>query len=521
MASIRKRALAAAIAATTVAVLVAACSATPAEEPAAAAWNGEQVTDHTLTIAFATGWTSLDPVNNNAGIRDLSVIRSLYSALTQTDETGELHPDIATEWERSADNAWTFTLRDDVVFPDGEPLDAANVVFNIERTLYEAENPSNWITASIANITSVVADDDYTVTITTEKPDLLLPQRLSGVYFVSSAFAATHDLKTEASGTGPYQLVSFNPDVEVVLEASDDYFGGVVPYKDVRLVLATDNAAKVNGLKAGEIDVANIIDPSDFTQLSETGIVDVGAVPSARVMLLAVNATIEPLQDVRVREAISLAIDRKAITDSLFQGLVEPATSQNISEVYDAFNDELDAAEYDPERAKELLAEAGYADGFTVEYLTTQNSTIANEQIAEIIAAQLGEVGITVQLSIVPRSVGSERGAKPETAAGLTYSGFIDTAVVAGETLRYIGSTHGTVFTDVAEGYDQAVADVRAANSEEEKVEAIKLATTLALENQQAIYLWPLAQTYAHSTSVVWPVRVDDYLLPYTVTPAE
>lgn len=516
-----RRKLAATLSVAVVAATLAACSS-PAEtapEPTSA-WDGTQVTDHTLTVAFATGWTSVDPVNNNAGIRDLSVIRSLYSALTQTDEKGDVLPDIATEWERSADNAWTFTLRDDVVFPNGEKLDAANVVYNIERTLHEAETPSNWITASIANITSVTADSDYTVTITTADPDLQLPRRLSGVFLVSSTFAADHDLKTEASGTGPYQLVNFNPDSEVDLIASENYHGGVVPYQNVRLVLAADGAAKVNGLKTGEIDAANIIDPSDFSQLNAAG-VETGAVPSARVMLLQVNASVAPLQDVRVRQAISLGIDRKAITDSIFQGLVEPAHDQNISDVYDAWNDELGFSEYNPAKARTLLTEAGYPDGFTVEYLTTQNSTIANEQIAQIISAQLAEIGITLQLSIVPRAVGAERGSSAATAAGLSYGGFIDTAVVAAETLRYIGSTHNQAFSDVAVGYDDAVAAARAANTDDEKQQAIRTATELALANQQTIYLWPLAQTFAHSADVVWPIRADDYLLPFTITPAK
>jgi peptide/nickel transport system substrate-binding protein len=344
---------------------------------------------------------------------------------------------------------------------------------------------------------------------------------LSGVFLASQQFAKDHNLKKEALGTGPYELVSFKPDSEVVLKARPSYYGGNAAYQNVRFVLASDSAAKVNGLKAGEIDVANIINPNDFNQLEASGNLVVGAIPSARVMLLAVNATKKPLDDKRVREAISLAIDREAITKFVFRGLVGSAHDQNISDVYDAYNEALGPSEYNPEKAKQLLAEAGLANGFSVEYLTVQNSTIANEQTAELVAAQLGQIGIKVQLSIVPRSVGGERGSKPETAAGLTYSGFIDTAVVAAETLRYIGSTHNTVFTDVADGYDQAVADARAANSDEEKIAAIKRATQLAKDNQQAIFLWPLAQTFAHSKSVSWPIRSDDYLLPYTITPAD
>jgi len=483
--------------------------------------EAKQVTDKTLTIAFATGWSSVDPVNNDAGIRDLSIVRSIYSALTQTDHEGKLKPDVATEWTRTADNVWTFKLRTDVVFPNREKLDAHNVVFNINRTLKQAENPSNWITASISNITDVKAVDDYTVAVTTRTSDLLLPQRLSGVFLVSQQFAKSRNLKVEALGTGPYDLVSFKPDSEVVLRAKEAYHHGPAAYRNVRFLLASDGAAKVNGLKAGEIDAANIINPSDFNQLEASGRVVVGAIPSARIMLLAVNATQKPLDDRRVREAISLAIDRKAISKFIFRGLVDPARDQNISSVYDAYNDALGFSEYNPEKARALLAEAGVGNGLTVEYLTVQNSSIANEQVAELIASQLGRVGVKVKVSIVPRAVGGQRGARAETAATLNYSGFIDTAVVAAETLRYIGSTHGTVFTDVAKGYDEAVASARAANSDQEKIAAIRRATQLAKDNQQAIFLWPLAQTFAHSKAVRWPIRSDDYLLPYTITPAD
>ncbi|MDR1511925.1 MAG: ABC transporter substrate-binding protein [Propionibacteriaceae bacterium] len=482
-------------------------------------WDGVQDTEHTLTVAFATGWTSVDPVNNTAGVRDLSIVRSVYSALTQTDENADVHPDVATDWERTADNEWTFTLRDDVNFPNGEPLDAENVKYNIERTLNEAENPSNWITSSISNITEVKVVEPYKVAIVTQAADLELPRRLSGVFLVSKTFAADHDLKKEALGTGPYNLVSFKPDSEVVFEAKDNYHGGVVPFKHARFILAADAAAKINGLKAGEIDAANIIDPADFAQLESADVV-VGAEPSARVMLLLFNTYVEELKDVRVRQAISYGIDREAITQAFYKGLVGPAQSQMIYDVYDAHNEDLPVAQYDPEKSKALLAEAGYGDGITLELLATQHASIASDEILQVIAQQLGEVGITIDLQLVPRSVASERDASKEVAPAIRYGGFIDTAVVAAETLRYIGSTHHQSFTDVPAGYDDAVAAARAANSEDEKIAKIKEATQLSLDNQQAVFLWPLPQTFARSADIDWPIRADDYLLPYTMTPA-
>jgi len=361
--------------------------------------------------------------------------------------------------------------------------------------------------------------DAYTLAITTDGPDLELPRRLSGVFLVSKTFAEGHDLKKEALGTGPYNLVSFNPDSEVVFEAKDDYYGGVVPFKNARFVLAQDAAAKVNGLKAGEINAANIIAPTDFSQLESAGVV-VGAVPSARVMLLQFNTHVEALADVRVRKALSLGIDRESITQSLYKGLVSPAQSQMLSEVYDTYNSSLPAAEYDPDEAKRLLAEAGYADGLELELVATQNASIASDEILQVITNQLKEIGVTIDLQLVPRAVVAERETSADTAPALRYGGFIDTAVVAAETLRYIGSTHYQSYTDVAPGYDEAVAAARSANSEEEKVAKVNEATTLANDGQQAIFLWPLPQTFAHSADVNWPVRVDDYLLPYTITPA-
>jgi peptide/nickel transport system substrate-binding protein len=499
------------------ALSLAACNEEP-NKPAAATGGAEspgQNTDREVVIASYAGWTSLDPAIGG-GIRDLSLLRSLYSALTQTDNQGRLQPDAATSWERTEDNVWRFALRQGLVFPNGEKLDAANVVWNLNRQLHDTPKPGNWISASISNITDIQADGDYAVLVSTEEPDLLLPQRLSGIYLVSKEFAASHDLNTEALGTGPYDLVSFAPDSEVTLKAKPEYYAGAAAFQNVRFVVTPDVANKINALKTGEVDLANIIDPADFEGLEQAGLVT-GSVPSARIYLLTVNTNIKPLDDVRVRQAISLAIDRESIIESLLSGLVDPALNQNISAVYDAYNDELGFPEYDPAKAKDLLKQAGVDDGFEVEIISSQGGSIANEQIIQVIGQQLGEIGITAKVSTPPSSVLMERLTSGETAAGLTHIGFIDTAIVAGETLRYIGGTHSQSWTDVAPGYDEAVAAARSANTEEEKVQSIKDATQAALDNQQTIYLWPIAATYAHAKDLKWQARPDDYILPYEI----
>ncbi|MFT4182319.1 MAG: ABC transporter substrate-binding protein, partial [Rhizobium sp.] len=245
-----------------------------------------------------------------------------------------------------------------------------------------------------------------------------------------------------------------------------------------------------------------------------------GARPSTRVQIIRFNTNIKPLDDARVRQALNYAIDKEAITKALFKGLVQPAHSQIITSFHEGYDTDLKAWPYDPQKAKELLAEAGYPDGFDVEMVFGKGTYVGGEQAAQIITQQLAAVGVRAQLNILPAPSHNERAASPN-AAGLTWFGYADTASIAAETLSYLGSTHFQTIGPVPAAFDEAVKEAKAALTKEAELAAVKRATQIAADEALAIFLWDLPQTYAYSNKVVWDIRRDDWTLPYEIRPAE
>lgn len=484
----------------------------------AAAQDGPYGKTHQLVLGYPTTLSTLDPAAGGGLRGDLSVIATIYSSLTELDASGKLVGELATDWKQTSETTWVFNLRPDVTFSDGTPFDAETVKWNVERLLAPAK--PNWISASVRKIKKVTALSPTQVEFETDGPEIELPRRLVGVFFTKKDFDKDHNPAKEAIGTGPYRLVSYNPDSEVVLEANEKFFGKAPGFKHVKLRVVVDPATRINALKSGELDAAGLITPQDLDQLEQSGNLVVGAKPSTRVQIIRFNTNIKPLDDVRVRQALNYAIDKEAITRSIFKGLVEPATSQIITPLHEGYNKDLQAWPYDPQRAKALLAEAGYPEGFEVEIALGQSSYVGAEQAAQIIVAQLAEVGVNATLGVVPRSALEER-ARTENAAGLTWFGYADTASIAAETLTYLGSTHFHTIGKIPAGFDEAVAAAKSARTTEEELASVKKATQVAADDALAIFLWPLPQTYAHSKKVKWDVRQDDWTLAYEINPAK
>ncbi|MEJ5087387.1 ABC transporter substrate-binding protein [Brucella pseudogrignonensis] len=493
-------------------LMSATLSATHAQAPA------DYGKTHELVVALPYALQTLDPAVGGNLRGDLSIIASIYSPLTRLDGEGKLVGVLAKDWKQESDTRWVFDLRDDVVFSNNVPFDAHVVKWNIERIL-SSEKPS-WIVSSMKAVDKVEVLSPHQVAFTLQAPDIEFPKRLAGIFYLEPEWAKSHNPAIEALGTGPYKLVSYNPEGEVRLEANEHYFGKAAPFSTAQFRVVVDAAAKINGLKSGEIDAAAVIAPQDLAQLESNGNLVAGARPSTRVQIIRFNTNIKPLDDARVRQALNYAIDKEAITKALFKGLVSPANSQIITSFHEGYNTDLKPWPYDPEKAKALLAEAGYPDGFDVEMVFGKGTYVGGEQAAQIIAAQLAAVGVRAQLNILPASSHAERAAS-DKAAGLTWFGYADTASIAAETLTYLGSTHFQTIGPVPAAFDEAVKQAKGALTKDAELASVKRATEVASDEALAVFLWDLPQTYAYSNKVVWDIRRDDWTLPYEIKPAE
>ncbi|GAA5196856.1 ABC transporter substrate-binding protein [Microbacterium jejuense] len=363
-----------------------------AQEPDTEPTDVERGGEVTLVAVAAPG--SLDPAAATMGPL-APYFEAVYDTLLRVDAAGELQPWLATEWAYNDDRTeLTLTLRDDVEFTDGSALDAETVVANLER--FKDGTASN--ASRLAGVTSIEASDDATVVITLALPDPNFTLYLaSEAGLVASGEAlADPDLATNPVGSGAYVL-----DTEATVigssyhyTANPDYWNPDVQYFDELTVTTfADPAAIVSAISAGEVDVVQLpkegVDPAEAAGWTVDQIQPGGF---AGLMLFDRDGQLsEPLGKVEVRQAINYALDRPALITALNNGIGEPTTQvfPSAGAAYDAALDE--AYPYDPEKAKELLADAGYPDGVTLNL-----PDFGNRDNYAILEQMLAEAGITV-----------------------------------------------------------------------------------------------------------------------------
>lgn len=368
------------------AALIAGCSGGDAEADDAA--------NDQITIGFTAEDASLDP-NKSIVTAWQSVLSNLYDTVVRRDQDGEVVPSLATSWSQIDDLTWELELRDDVTFHDGSPFSADDVTFTLNRVLDEEfASPQR---TYISSIVSAEAVDPTTVRITTSAPFPLLIENLQLVPIVSAAFVeagGNEALTTGANGTGPYSLASWSPGSDLVLEADDDNWHGAPEIANAIFRPIPEVGARVSALQAGEIDIAVGVQPESIELIDGADGLRVESVLSQRSNYIVLDNETPPFDDVRVRQAMNYAIDKQSIIDNLLLGQGEPLPSM-VGPMYRGYDEELDPYPYDPDKARSLLADAGYPDGFAVTF-NSSDVRPKDREIASAITSQLRDVGIQV-----------------------------------------------------------------------------------------------------------------------------
>lgn len=356
-----------------------------------------------MVIGFVELQTNIDP---QFSVAPPAMV--LYNAFADplvriNPDNGEVVPALATSWEFVDDTTLEVKLREGVTFQNGEPFNADAVKFSFDR----AVDPDLALTVAsrLRTLEDVAVVDDSTVRITTTDPDALLVRRLALVNMVPPAYlqeVGDDAFALSPIGTGAFRLVRNIPQQEVVFEAWPESWRGA-PNLD-RLVFKPipDASARVSALIAGDVDMIYGIAPDEATRIEDAGMQVMSTAKGHvyEIQMKWVNCDC-PLEDPRVRQALNYAIDKEALVDGLFGGLVEIAPGQHFFEFTNGYNPDVEAYPYDPERARELLAEAGYADGFTMNFETTDGRAPLDKAVAETVAAYLADVGVTAELEII------------------------------------------------------------------------------------------------------------------------
>ena len=379
----------------------------------------------TLTIGVRGGPDSIDPHFTATGTH-AEALKHVFDTLVWSGDGLELEPRLAESWKAINDSTWEFKLRRGVKFHDGSDFTAQDVKFSIERIpVVAGPNPT---TIYVRRVKETNIIDPYTIQIVTDGPAPILPNDFIRLFIVSSKAAAglTKESANEAFnsgkaaiGTGPYKYVSWQPKGDLVLARNDAYWGPKEPWaRHVRKEIPND-AARVAQLKAGQLDLITRVPATDVATLKRDPKLVVQTIDTVYVFNVeldmrdkALNVSAKdgspldknPFLDLRVREAIDMAIDRKALAEVAMEGLGKPANQLVTPSIF-GFNKALGERKYDVAGAKKLLADAGYPNGFKMQFSFTQDRLPGDRQVGTSIAQMLAAVGIDAKADAQPAAV--------------------------------------------------------------------------------------------------------------------
>ncbi len=355
-----------------------------------------------LRIALGTDVATLSPFFA-AIFWDKSIVKHIMPSLTRADENGALVPMLAESWSLVRDDTWQFKLRRGVKFHNGEPFTAEAIKVNVDVMLAPQTKAAQASTFRVIQDVQVV--DNYTVNLVTTYPNPVLPRTMSDFHIVAPNYLLEHGHQYVAShpvGTGPYRFVEWVKDDHLLLEANPDYWGGVPVIKRLRIRPIKEDAARVAALLAGEVDWIWNVPYEMARQIDASGRAASKAVATARVYVLGMSTLNRrwPTAKKEVRQAISYALDRDSLNRNIMAGYGLPlATLFHINSF--GVNRDLKPRTQDLARARQLLAEAGYPDGFPITMLATQGRYPKDRELAQAIVGQLAQVGITVDLRVL------------------------------------------------------------------------------------------------------------------------
>lgn len=376
-----------------------------------------------LKIALSADVSSLDPHYLNIA-PNVAFSSHIFDALVNVDANGKLVPGLATSWRAVDATTWEFKLRHDVKFHDGSKFTAEDVVFSLDRPAKLTNSPGPY-TAYTKQIVAKKIVDPYTVRLSTATPYGPLALDVSAIFIVSKKAAekaSTEDFNSGKAliGTGPYKFVSFKRGDRIEVARNDSYWGGKSDWDKVSFRIITNSAPRLAALLSGDVDAIEGVPTADLSKLKGNAKFKLEQKISWRTIFWEIDQSERsspyvtdkagkplpnnPLRDVRVRQAISKSINRKALVDRTMEGLAVPA-SNIVAPGLLGYNDALKVEAYDPEGAKKLLAEAGYPNGFALTLHGPNDRYINDAQVVQTVAQFLNRIGIQTKVVTLPLSV--------------------------------------------------------------------------------------------------------------------
>ncbi|MFJ6653269.1 ABC transporter substrate-binding protein [Microbacterium sp. NPDC091313] len=373
--------------------VLALASCTGGGSPAPTSGGGTPDSDATLTVRLALEPTNLDIRHTAGAALDQALIDNVYQGLVTRDADNEIVGSLASDWEISPDGlTYTFTLTSGVAFQDGTPLTANDVVTSFTTARDDATVTNG---TDLKGVTGVTAPDDSTVVVTLGAPDANFLFALTGRAGLVYKTGDTTDMQTAANGTGPFTVSDWKQGDSLVLARNDSYWGEAPGVAEVVLDYIPDQSAASNAATSGDVDVVTEVDPEFREQIEATGNFTIQTGDTTDKGTLAFNNQRAPFTDKRVREALRMAIDHEALIDAI-GGVGKPLYGP-IPPLDPGYEDLSDLVTYDPDKAKELLAEAGQSD---LEVTLTIPS-VYTSTIPTYLVSAFNDIGVTLKVDSV------------------------------------------------------------------------------------------------------------------------
>nr|MBP8139657.1 ABC transporter substrate-binding protein [Burkholderiales bacterium] len=475
-----------------------------------------------------------------------NIAEHIFDKLVQMDADSRMIPGIATSWKTLDATTWEFKLRKGVKFHDGSELTAEDVAFSIDRVAQIPNSPGPFVAYTKAIVGKQIVDP-YTIRFKTAAPHPLMPNDLSTIYIVSrkvATGASTEDFNTGKAtvGSGRFKFVRYANGDRVELARNDAYWGEKAPWEKVTFRIVKNEASRVASLLSGDVDAIEQPPIADLPRVKSDPRFTVSSKISHRVIYfnfdhleraspfvtgkdgkpLAKN----PLRDLRVRKAISKAINRPAIAERVMEGQATPA-GQLVSEKLFGNVPGMKAEAYDPDGAKKLLAEAGYPDGFNLTIHGPSGRYVNDEKIVQAVAQMLTRVGIASKVETAPMGPYSGRASKQEFSFHMV--GWGASTGEASSPLRSLlatfnrdkglGAVNWGRYSNAKVDYvvEQAIQQV----DDENRRAMLQQATKLAMDDLGIMPVHFQYTIWATKKGVAYSPRTDEYTLAFQFRPVK
>ena len=471
----------------------------------------------TVVVAQAADPVTLDPQKPGGPVGG-NFYRNLFDTLLKQDDTGKVVASIATEWSRLSETQWRFKLRQGVKFTNGEAVDANAVHFTIQRML-EPGKVRQLYTFGLIKETKVI--NDYTIDIITKVADPFLPIQVTDLFIIppkAAAQAGEDGFNLSPIGSGPFKLGERLPNQRIVLEANKEYWGGAPKIDQLVFRPIPEASTRLAELLSGGVDIVPDLTPEQAAGLKPDGGVRAISLPSKRVPFVGINLLANapsPLKDKRVRQALNYAVDAEVIIKSVLGG-----NGKRLATIFrpdwPGYDTSLAPYPYDPAKAKQLLADAGYPNGFSMTMMTSAGIISKGVEVTQAVAGQLAAVGVKVEVTTLELNayraiaIGGQKenklsglylwnwGAKPG-APDSALNGFLRST---GITSYWNNPTFDALVDETLQTFD-----------ENKRLDGYKRVQSMLKDEAPVIFLYQANDIYGLGSRVTWKPRIDQDIL--------